>query len=80
LRRCGIGAAEARLERLRAWHANVAKTHGVPPYVVFDDATLRAIAAARHGSLETPRGISGVGERKLENHGSAIVRVVAGGE
>jgi ATP-dependent DNA helicase RecQ len=74
------GADEALFERLRAWRASVAKEHGVPPYVVFHDATLRAIAAARPGSLEALRGISGVGERKLENYGAAIVRIAAGGE
>jgi hypothetical protein len=30
--------------------------------------------------LEALRGISGVGERKLENYGAAIVRLVAGGD
>jgi ATP-dependent DNA helicase RecQ len=74
------GADEALFERLRAWRASVAKEHGVPPYVVFHDATLHAIAAARPGSLEALRGISGVGERKLANYGAAIVRLVAGGE
>jgi ATP-dependent DNA helicase RecQ len=73
------GADEALFERLRAWRASVAKEHGVPPYVVFHDTTLRAIAAARPRSLEALRGISGVGERKLENYGAAIVQVVAGG-
>ena len=74
-------AADAALfERLRAWRAGVAKEHGVPPYVVFHDATLNAIAAARPGSLEALRGISGVGERKLANYGAAIVRIVAGGD
>jgi len=72
------GADEALFERLRAWRASVAKEHGVPPYVVFHDTTLRAIAAARPGSLEALRGISGVGERKLANYGAAIARVVAG--
>ena len=73
------GADEALFERLRAWRASVAKEHGVPPYVVFHDATLQAIAGARPGSLDALRSISGVGERKLENYGAAIVRLVAGG-
>ncbi len=74
------GADEALFERLRAWRSSIAKEHGVPPYVVFHDATLRAIAAAQPASLEALRGISGVGERKLENYGSAIVRLVVNGE
>jgi ATP-dependent DNA helicase RecQ len=74
------GTDEALFERLRAWRARVAKEHGVPPYVVFHDTTLRAIAAARPGSLEALRMISGVGERKLEHYGAAIVRLVVSGE
>ncbi len=73
-----LGSAdEALFERLRAWRAGVAKEHGVPPYVVFHDATLRTIATAQPGSLEALRGISGVGERKLENYGAAILRLIA---
>jgi ATP-dependent DNA helicase RecQ len=72
-------AEEALFERLRVWRAGVAKEHGVPPYVVFHDATLRTIAAAQPDSLETLRSISGVGERKLENYGAAILRLVADG-
>ena len=70
----------ALFERLRAWRASVAKEHGVPPYVVFQDVTLRAIAAARPDSLQALRAISGVGERKLANYGEAILRVVAGAD
>jgi ATP-dependent DNA helicase RecQ len=74
------GADGALFERLRTWRARIAKEHGVPPYVVFHDATLHAIAAARPGSLEALRAICGVGERKLANYGAAIVRLVAGAD
>ncbi|MCU0950644.1 MAG: DNA helicase RecQ [Burkholderiaceae bacterium] len=75
-----LGSAdEALFDRLRTWRAQIAKEHGVPPYVVFHDTTLRAIAQGRPGSLEALRAISGVGERKLENYGAAIVRIVGGG-
>ena len=73
------GVDEALFDKLRAWRAGVAREHGVPPYVVFHAATLRAVAAARPGSLEALQGISGVGARKLENYGAALVRRVAGG-
>jgi ATP-dependent DNA helicase RecQ len=76
-----LGSAdEALFERLRGWRADIAKEHGVPPYVVFHDTTLRAIAQARPASLDALRAISGVGERKLENYGAAIVRIVGGGD
>jgi ATP-dependent DNA helicase RecQ len=74
------GVDEALFDKLRAWRAGVAREHGVPPYVVFHDATLRAVAAARPDSLEALQGISGVGARKLENYGAALVRLVAGGD
>ena len=71
-------ADEGLFERLRAWRAQVAKAHGVPAYVVFHDATLRAIAQARPRSVEALRGISGVGERKLASYGEALIGIVAG--
>jgi ATP-dependent DNA helicase RecQ len=70
-------AADAALfERLRAWRAGIARQHGVPAYVVFHDGTLRAIATARPQSLADLRGISGIGAKKLETYGSALVELV----
>jgi len=47
--------------------------------VIFHDATLRDIAAARPASLEALRAISGVGARKLEAYGAAILALTAQG-
>ncbi|MGQ0655355.1 MAG: DNA helicase RecQ [Betaproteobacteria bacterium] len=63
-------------ERLRSWRAEAARSHGVPAYVIFHDATLREIARARPSSREALRGISGVGERKLEAYGEQILGLV----
>jgi ATP-dependent DNA helicase RecQ len=63
-------------ERLRAWRAEAARSHGVPAYVIFHDATLAEIARARPASLEALRGISGVGARKLETYGADILGLV----
>ncbi|WP_166874754.1 DNA helicase RecQ [Salinibacterium sp. ZJ450] len=65
-------------EQLRAWRAGVAREQGVPAYVVFGDATLRGIAVTRPSSLEELSTISGVGEKKLETYGDAVLGVVAG--
>ncbi|MFI7483133.1 DNA helicase RecQ [Kocuria sp. M1R5S2] len=65
-------------QQLRAWRSAVAKEQGVPAYVVFNDATLAAIAQARPSSLSQLRGISGVGDAKLERYGEAVRQVVAG--
>lgn len=63
-------------ERLRAWRAGVAKEQGVPAYVVFHDATLRAVATARPASLDELGGISGVGESKLAKYGEGVLETV----
>ena len=70
------GADSPLFERLRTWRAAVAKEHGVPAYVVFHDGTLRAIAAARPSSLDELAGISGVGEKKLERYGAALIGLI----
>jgi ATP-dependent DNA helicase RecQ len=54
-----------------------AREHGVPAYVIFNDATLREIAKVRPASLDEMRGISGVGEKKLVSYGDEIVRLIA---
>ena len=72
------GAAQELFERLRAWRVEAARRHGVPAYVIFHDATLREIARLRPSSLDTLRGISGIGARKLEAYGEDIVGLVNG--
>ncbi len=70
-------AAQARFAALKAWRAGVAKEHNLPAYVIFHDATLSALAAAAPQSLADLQGISGIGARKLEAYGSAVLAVVA---
>jgi ATP-dependent DNA helicase RecQ len=72
------GAPQELFERLRAWRVEAARRHGVPAYVIFHDATLREIARQRPSSLDTLRGISGIGARKLEAYGEDIVGLVNG--
>ncbi|GAB3731125.1 DNA helicase RecQ [Luteimonas pelagia] len=69
--------AVARFDALRAWRADTARTQGVPAYVIFHDATLRAIAVAAPWDLDDLAGISGVGDRKLERYGEDVLRAMA---
>jgi ATP-dependent DNA helicase RecQ len=70
--------ADAELfEALRAWRAGEARDQGVPAYIVFGDATLRAVAVARPSSRGRLDGIPGIGAKKLEAYGDALLRVVA---
>ena len=64
-------------ERLRAWRAETAKAASVPAYVVFPDTTLAAIAQHRPATLDALFAISGVGAKKLETYGDAVLEVVA---
>ncbi len=65
------------LAQLKAWRLAEARAQSVPPYVVFHDSTLAAIADARPSTLQTLAGISGVGTKKLERYGAAILDVLA---
>jgi ATP-dependent DNA helicase RecQ len=73
-------APEARpvFERLRAWRGATAKEQGVPAYVIFHDATLRAVAALAPTSLDQLGTVSGVGENKLAKYGDGVLAAVAG--
>jgi ATP-dependent DNA helicase RecQ len=64
-------------EALRAWRAEQAREQGVPAYIVFGDATLRALAEHRPGSLGDLDGITGIGAKKREAYGDSILAVVA---
>ena len=68
---------EALFERLRQWRIEQATEQGVPPYVVFNDRTLRAIASARPGSEAEMLAVSGVGPAKWERYGDAVLGLVA---
>ncbi|MFN3594298.1 MAG: HRDC domain-containing protein, partial [Thiobacillaceae bacterium] len=71
-----VSGAEALFERLRAWRRQLAADKGVPAYVILHDSTLKAIAAARPANLEALSAIPGIGARKLEAYGTAILRVL----
>ena len=72
-----LGAEDAALfEALRDWRTEQATDRGVPPYVVFNDKTLRAIAAARPQTDDALLAVSGVGPAKLEQYGEAVLRLV----
>jgi len=69
--------ASGLFEKLREWRAAEAREQGVPAYIVFGDATLRGIAISRPDSLDELGTITGVGEKKLDSYGEALLKVVA---
>jgi ATP-dependent DNA helicase RecQ len=70
--------AAAVFERLRAWRTASAKEQGVPPYVIFHDATLAQIAASLPSTLAGLAMVNGVGETKLARYGQQILDLLAG--
>jgi ATP-dependent DNA helicase RecQ len=69
--------AAAVFERLRAWRTASAKEQGVPPYVIFHDATLVQIAASPPATLAGLSMVNGVGETKLARYGQQILDLLA---
>ena len=68
--------AQERFGALRQWRSEVAKEHGLPAYLIFNDATLTEMARRVPASLIELTQISGVGTKKLEAYGLAILRVL----
>jgi ATP-dependent DNA helicase RecQ len=63
-------------EALRALRRELAQEAGVPPYVIFHDATLREMALARPASRAALGEVGGVGARKLAAYGEAVLAVI----
>ena len=68
--------SQTLFDALRSWRAGEAKAQAVPPYVIFHDATLREIAAARPSSLEELGMVKGVGASKLQRYGGRVLRLL----
>ncbi len=64
-------------ERLRALRLALAAREGVPPYMIFGDATLRELVAYRPRDLDELGRISGVGVNKLERFGAVFLAALA---
>ncbi|HEY1077644.1 MAG TPA: DNA helicase RecQ [Fontimonas sp.] len=62
---------------LRALRQQLASERKVPPYVIFSDASLRAMAEHKPMTLAEFAGISGVGDKKLELYGAAFTELIA---
>ncbi len=70
------GADLELFQALRAVRMDISKDLGVPPYVVFPDTTLVALATERPSDEDEMLDISGVGPSKLERFGDAFLEVI----
>jgi ATP-dependent DNA helicase RecQ len=71
------GEAAAIYEQLRQWRLEMARTQGVPAYVILHDKTLRELALNRPGNHEELLDVVGLGEAKAERYGEDILRLIA---
>jgi ATP-dependent DNA helicase RecQ len=69
-------ADEQLLAKLKQLRTSLAREQNLPAYVVFPDSTLSEIARVRPRSLEEMRGITGIGQAKLERYGQSFLNVV----
>ena len=79
LRRCETCAGdvdEELLLQLKAWRLDIAKEQKVPPYIVFSDNTLIAIAELLPDDDAALIAIPGIGARKLEQYGPDVLELV----
>ena len=63
-------------ERLRAVRLEIARSRGVPPYVIFHDATLREMARLRPTSIDALLEVKGVGARKADDLGGVFIDAI----
>ena len=71
-----LPAEEALFQALRALRKRLADEQGLPPYVVFADAALRAMASAQPLTPTAFAQIPGVGARKLEQYGAVFTEAI----
>ncbi len=71
---------KALWEALRDCRKQLAEEQGVPPYVIFHDATLMEMLHYRPLAAAQLLQLNGVGQTKLERYGNAFIAVIAAHE
>ena len=64
---------EAAWERMRTWRLQKARALQVPAFVVFDDTTLRQVAAELPVTEAALLSVRGIGPAKLDAYGSELI-------
>jgi len=72
----GGGQQPEGWEALRRCRREQAEAEGVPPYVIFHDATLMEMLRVRPSSLDEMTQVAGVGQAKLERYGQQFLDVL----
>jgi ATP-dependent DNA helicase RecQ len=72
------GVDRELFELLRVLRRTIAEERQVPPYVIFNDSTLRQLARVRPSTLEKMRAISGIGDARLRDLGARFLEAILG--
>ena len=70
------GVDRSLFELLRLWRRRKADERGIPPFIVFGDATLRDLARSRPSSAEALLSIHGIGAKKSAEYGEELLREI----
>ena len=63
-------------EALRACRKNLASEQGIPPFMIFHDATLIELLTIKPDSLQAFSAIGGVGQKKLDKYAQDFMQVI----
>jgi len=69
---------EELFQQLRSWRSKLASEKGVPPYIIFGDRTLKAIASHLPKNNMELLNIDGIGKKKLEQYGMEVLEMCHG--
>jgi ATP-dependent DNA helicase RecQ len=72
------GPARDLYMKLKAFRTRTAAAKKMPPYVIFNDSTLIELARTRPQTPEAVLDISGIGRKKFESYGQAILDIIHG--
>ncbi|MFB1097740.1 DNA helicase RecQ [Terribacillus sp. JSM ZJ617] len=67
---------EALFQELRELRKQIAQAEGLPPYVIFSDATLKELCRYIPHTQDEMLGIKGIGERRMEQYGDQFLEVL----
>ena len=71
-----LSADQDLWDALRNKRLEIARSQGVPPYVIFHDSTLQELLKIRPKTLKDFSQISGVGKAKLERYGLDFLQII----
>lgn len=69
-------AASPLFEALKQWRKEKASVEGVPPFMLFFDATLREIANVQPQTADQLLGVKGIGSAKADKYGDELLSII----